>query len=43
MVSCDLQVPIEVRDANKEKLETLETEKANLQRALTGFKSLVDE
>ena len=31
---------MEIRDANKEKLETLELEKGNLKRALDGFKNL---
>ena len=39
-LSCDSQVPVEVRDANQEKLDSLEMEKGNLQRALEGFKSL---
>ena len=36
-------MPVEVRDANSEKLQTLEMEKAHLLRALEGFKSLATE
>ena len=31
---------MEIRGANREKLETLEIEKENLQRALNGFKTM---
>lgn len=35
-----LQVPVEVRDVNEDKKLELETEKANLERALAGLKGL---
>ena len=35
-----MQVPVEIRDANHDKVDALETEKENLQRALKGFKTL---
>ena len=34
---------MEVRDANSEKVSTLEAEKANLQRALDGFKKIAEQ
>ena len=40
MVVSVLQVPVEVRDVNEEKKLELETEKANLERALAGLKGL---
>ena len=40
MVVSVLQVPVEVRDVNEEKRLELETEKANLERALAGLKGL---
>ena len=35
-----LGCPVEVRDVNEEKRLELETEKANLERALAGLKGL---
>ena len=34
---------MEVRDANSEKVSALEAEKANLQRALDGFKKIAEQ
>ena len=39
-VSLQLQVPVEIRDSNKDKWESLEQEKANLMRAIEGLKKL---
>ena len=38
--ACFVQVPVEVRDANKDKREALEQEKTHLQNALAEFKSI---
>ena len=35
-----VQVPIEVRDATREKIESLETERSQLEGALAGFRSM---
>ena len=35
-----VQVPIEVRDATREKIESLETERGQLEAALAGFRAM---
>ena len=35
-----VQVPIEVRDAAREKIQSLETERGQLEGALAGFRSM---
>ena len=35
-----VQVPIEVRDATREKTQSLETERGQLEGALAGFRSM---
>ena len=35
-----VQVPIEVRDATREKIQSLETERGQLEGALAGFRSM---
>lgn len=40
MENYEEKVPVEVRGANRDRVQALETEKENLQRALHGFKTL---